>query len=391
MNSMSQGSLEATDTLKKNETEKILVDEAVEMSVIKDELPIRGIVKTPRSSVRKSKPFQPIIMIITMLTLLFVLPLSAQLSTSVTIGAEYTDNAFQLSEYDIQRYEEANQDMKFMEASDDVILKSRLSLGYEKQLGWWTLVPVFQGNIARNILNSDKQKLDMTTGFRLSRRLGELGVYYGYYPNVYLRDYVDSDGTDRLEPFEYAKNQYKADIKIKPFKKTTALLEFKREDFFYNKYFTEFDGTTDSWKLGFNQSFSTFYFDAAYTYKVFDTDSEAAISNSEDSSYESNVYTIGVLIKKMPVDTQYPEVMWRPELSLGFEQRYFQGSDSWHAGRTDNINNTDATLQFYFGENWNINLDYSHIFRNVDAMNSSVRKYKEYTENKYGLSVRYQF
>ncbi len=348
-------------------------------------------VNTGRTAYRKSKPFQPIIMITAFFIMWLAIPLTAQMSTSVELGSTYTDNAFQLSEYDINRFETDNPELKFIKASDDVIINAKIFGAYDMQWHWWQIQPSLQVNGARNILNPDKQKIDVTTGLKISRKLGEFGIFYGYYPNVYLRDYIDTGGTNQLQAFEYAKNQYKANLKLKPFKKSTASLEFKREDYFYNKYFTEFDGAVDTWSLGWQQSLPTFYLDAEYAYRVYETDSGSIINNSEDASYESNVYSFGLLMKKMPVDSQYPELLWRPELKLGYEQRYFQGSDSWHAGRTDIINNTDASLQFYFGENWNFNLDYSHIFRNVDAVSSSVRKYKEYSENRYGISARYQF
>jgi len=344
-----------------------------------------------RKATRKCKPFQPLIMTLTMLLLWLTLPLCAQFSGWVELGSAYTDNAFQLSGYDIRRFETGNPELKFAKASDDVILHAKLNAAYELQWHWWHFQPSLQINSAQNVLNPDKQKLDATAGVIISRRLGEIGLYYGYYPNVYLRDYIDTGGTNQLQAFAYAKNQYRADLQLKPLKKSTATLEFKREDFFYNEYFTEFDGKIETWKLGWQQSLPTFYLDASYAFRVYETDADKIVTASEDASYESNIYSVGIQMKKMPVDTKYPNLLWRPELKLGYEQRYFQGSDNWHAGRTDIINNTDATLQFYFGSNWNINLDYSHIFRNVDAIDSSVQKYKDYSENQCGVSARYRF
>jgi hypothetical protein len=344
-----------------------------------------------KTSTRKSKPFQPIIMCLALLMLFSMTALPAQLTTSVEIGAAYTDNVFQLSSYDLQRFEAGNPELAFVEASDDVILNARLNGAYEMQYRWWRIEPSLTINSAYYFLNSEKQKSDITAGLKLSRRLGELNLAYGYYPSVYLRDYIDTGGTGLLEEFEYAKNQYKADLKVKPFSKSVASLEYKREELFYNKFFTEFDGNIDTWSLGWQQSLPTFYLDAAYSFKAYDTTSNKVLTTSEDASYESNIYDFGILMKKMPLDSKYPTVFWRPGLKLGYEQRYFQGTDSWHAGRTDILNNTDATLQFYFGSNWNINLDYSHVFRNVDAINKSVSRYKEYSENRYGISARYQF
>jgi len=163
------------------------------------------------------------------------------------------------------------------------------------------------------------------------------------------------------------------------------------EEHLYNKYFTEYDGDIVTWTLDLQHSFPTFYLNAAYGFKVYEIEKDFRYDNAEDASYESNIFSFGLLMKKMPLDSKYAHISWRPELDLSFEERFFQGSGTWHAGRTDDINTTTGTLHFYFGQDWNINLDYSHIFRNVDAINSSVRKYKEYSENRFGVSAQYRF
>ncbi len=343
-----------------------------------------------KSGFRKSKPFQPIILTIAFAMLLFTPGLFGQFYGNVDMGMTYTDNAFQLSDYDLQRNEEGHPDLDFVDSADDVTVRMRFNGAYDARWRWWLIQPQVQVSGARNAINSEKQRLDLTAGVKLNRRIGSLGLYYGYTPNVYVRNYKDSDGTGESEQFTYARNQYRADLRLKPFKPSTLQLEYRLEEYFYNKYFTEFDGDITTWTLGWRQSLPTFYVEGSYGYKVYDTD-RVDIDNPEDASYESNIYSAGILIKKMPLDSKYPHVMWRPELTLRFEERFFQGGDSWHRNRTDKINTTSAYLRFYLGETWNINLDYSHIFRNVDAPNSSLIRYKEYSENRFGVNVRYYF
>jgi hypothetical protein len=248
-----------------------------------------------------------------------------------------------------------------------------------------------QINAYQHILNTDKQRFEALAGIKVSRKYGELGLSYGYYPENYIRYYKDTDGSGEQEKYSYEKNLYRAELKVKPLSKTTLSLDYRFEDYFYNKYFTEFDGDITTWTVGLQQSFPTFYLDASYGFREYQTEKGKEFDNPEDASYESDIYSFGIMIKKMPIDSRYPNIYWRPNLDLRFEERYYQGSDNWHSARTDNINRTDTSLMFYFGEQWNINLDYSHIFRNVDAPYSSVRKYKEYSENRFGVSVKYLF
>lgn len=341
--------------------------------------------------IRRNRSRQPIILMLVCAVLMFSVELRAQLSAFVEMGATYTDNAFQLSTYDLERNEDGHPDLEFVKSADDVIIKTMLYGTYRTHYRWWQIRPLLQFSASQNVLNPAKQRVDVLAGLKVSRRLGELGIYYGYTPDYYIREYVDSDGTDEFEAYSYAKNLYRADLKLKPWQKSTASLEYRLDQYYYNQYFTEYDGGITTWKLGWEQSFPIFYLNASYAYKVYETELSNAQDTPEDASYESNVYAAGILIKKMDLDSRYPQVQWRPELNLTFETRYYQGGDNWHAARTDNLNTTAATLHLYLGDRWNFMLDYTHLFRNVDAPYTSVMKYKEFNESRLGVSARYNF
>jgi hypothetical protein len=345
---------------------------------------------TGKKGFRKSKSFQPIILIITFALLLFAPQLYGQFYGSIEQGITYTDNAYQLSDYDLQRNEQANPDLDFINSADDAILKTKLNLSYDTRWHWWAIQPSLQFGGTRYVLNSEKQRFDFATALRISRKLGSLGISYAYSPEIYIRNYNDTGGTGNSEEFSYTRNLYKADLNLKPFKASTVSLEYSLEQQFYNEYFTEFDGDVTIWTLAWKQSLPVFYAEASYGYKVYDTAS-GNIDNPEDASYESNILDLSILIKKMQVDSRYQTVTWRPELNLQFEERFYQGGDAMHRGRTDNLNTTTAILHFYFGEEWNLNLDYSHIFRNVDAVDLNVRKYKEFSESRFGINAKFLF
>jgi predicted DNA-binding protein len=340
---------------------------------------------------RRNRRRHPIILLLAFAVFLGTVNLSAQLSYFVEMGATYTDNAFQLSSFDLERNEDGHPDLEFVKSADDVILKTMLYGTYRTHYRWWQIRPLLQFNASQYILNPAKQRVDILAGLKVSRRLGELGIYYGYTPEYYVREYIDHNGTDRFEDYSYEKNLYRADLRLRPLPKSTASLEYRLDQYYYNQYFTEYDGDITTWKLGWEQSFPIFYLNASYAYKVYETDRSQDLDTPEDASYESNVYAAGILLKKMDLDPRYPRIQWRPELNLTFETRYYQGGDNWHAGRTDNLNTTAATLHLYLGDRWNFKLDYTQLFRNVDAPYASVMKYKEFNESRLGVSARYNF
>ena len=346
--------------------------------------------KSTKMHSRKSRTFRPIILTLLFFLLNWSALLMAQFSASIGAGMTYTENAFQLSTFDLDRNEEGHPDLDFVKSADDVILNMRINGSYQTQWRWWKIQPSLQLNGSQYVLNTSKQRANALAGIKISRQLGNFGIYYGYYPDIYIRNYKDTDGTGESERYSYDRNHYRADLRIRPFRTGMAFLQYRKDVYYYNKYFTEYDGDIDTWIGGWQQNFPTFYLDASYSYRVYETEQGYDFDNPEDASYESNVYNFGILIKKMELDSRYPTLKWRPELDLRFEQRYYQGGDSWHRNRTDNINTTTAKLHFYPGDRWNISLDYSHIFRNVDAPYSSVRKYKEYSENRFGINAGFR-
>ena len=64
----------------------------------------------------------PIIML--MLFGLMSLPLFAQMDVSVSIGANYSDNVFRLSDYDLQRFEDRHPNLEYARTTDDLSIKT---------------------------------------------------------------------------------------------------------------------------------------------------------------------------------------------------------------------------------------------------------------------------
>ncbi len=343
---------------------------------------------TRKSSKRSSKNLVPIIMSFALFFSLGIIPLSAQIEVDVTLETTYTDNVFQLSEYDLQRWQDENPRLDYVNTSDDLTAAVSIDAAYPFYYQWWKFTPSVTGTFSQNVSNTDKQRRDAIVRFRVDRYYWNFTALYGYYPHILVRSYVDTDGSGELEQFSYARNLYRGDLNIKPLKGTTVQLHGRYEQLFYNQYWTEFDGNATTLGAGIRHAFPVFSVGGGYDFRTFDNTN----ADNEDSSYESNIYSGDLRLNPMPLDDDKPKgTTWYPALALSYEERYFQSADSWYGGRIDKIYRTDASLNFILKPDWNIKLDYSHTFRNVESPVSEVRRAREYGENQFSAAVEYSF
>ncbi|HPV15333.1 MAG TPA: hypothetical protein PL126_06755 [Candidatus Cloacimonadota bacterium] len=334
--------------------------------------------------VRFLRRFMPIIMI--MMFGFFNLPLCAQMDVSVSMGACYSDNVFRLSDYDLQRFEERHPNLEYVKTTDDLSIKAKVDLAYAFGYKWYKIEPSLTASFSQNLSNTEKWNRDVMARLAIVRYYWDAKLLYGYYPHVYVRDYVDTDGTGKLEHFSYERNLYRADLNVKPLKNTTVRANFRYEELFYNSYWMEYDGDAKTAGLGLRQNFPVFVLDAMYEYRIFDNWDK----DPEDSSYESNKYSGTLRLKDSPLDSSKKDSpKWSPSLSLSFEERFYGGTDPKNAYRVDKIYTTQAGIRFKINKQFNFTLDYSHHLRNIDSPNASVRRLKPYSENQIEAVVNY--
>jgi hypothetical protein len=337
---------------------------------------------------RGVRNFVPIILSL-LLTLIFVPGrLSAQIEAAVTMQTAYSDNVFQLSEYDLDRFNDDHPNLDYVNTTDDLNLSARFDLAYPIRYKWYKFTPSLTGTLSQCVSNPEKYRRDGLFRLRVDRYYWNATVLYGYYPHLYVREYVDTDGSGELEPYSYQKNLYRGDVQVKPVKHATLKLNARYEQLFYNQYFTQYDGNAVTYGLGLRYSFPLFVLDADYRFRTFDN----VNAGDRDASYESNQYLGSLRLKPMPLSDKHSKgAAWYPTLSLGLEQRYFQSDDSWYGGRADYVYTTTGELDFVLDRHWNIKLDYTHTFRNVESPVSEVRRLREYSENSLSAAVKYSF
>jgi hypothetical protein len=313
--------------------------------------------------------------------------LHAQIAGSVTLNADYSDNAFQLSEYDLSRYQNNHHLLSFVETTDDIALGTRIELGYPLHYRWWKITPSVIGNISQNLSNTDKYRRDATFKLQVDRYYWNFSAQYAHHPHIYFRDFNDNDGTDELQNYSYSRDIYRSDIAIKPLRHTTLKANYRREDFRYNEFFTEADGTATQGGFGANHRFPAFTVDAGYDFRTFDNEN---LVDDDDASYDANIYHAKITLPKMPVSDK-GSIYWQPSLGINYQQRFYQGDGSWYGARADYLYNMTAGFMWIFSPKINLSLDYSHVFRSVESDNEVVLRLKEYSENRFGAALKYKF
>lgn len=340
---------------------------------------------------RLTKPFRPIILCFVLYLCFSWISLGAQIQGSVALGAQYTDNVFALSDYDFERFNDNHASFDFVETTDDLSLISTIDLKYPLRYRWWKLEPSITATISDNISINDKYRRDFAANLRVERYHWNATLQYGFNPRIYIRDYVDSDGTGKLEPYSYQRNTYRSDANLRITRDSTIRLHARYEELYYNEFWTQYDGNALTYGIGFRHSFPLFVINGMYYFRSFDCDYDAA-SAYNDASYESDRYTFGFALKPIPLnDAKKNGAAYKPSLSLSYEERFYQGLDSWYGGRIDKMYNTTAGIELIFSPQWNLSLDYSHVFRNVESPNQSVLQLKEYAENRVGATLNYNF
>lgn len=133
------------------------------------------------------------------------------MEVSISTGITYSDNVFHLSDYDINRWKQGHPNLDFVNTTDDLTLMSKgscLSFRYQ----WWKFIPSVTAKVSQNISNPDKQAPRYTNALPGGTLLLEFYCPYGYYPYIYVCNYIDSDGTGESEKYSYERNLYRGDL-----------------------------------------------------------------------------------------------------------------------------------------------------------------------------------
>ncbi len=323
----------------------------------------------------------------------------AQTKISFGVSTKYTDNAFNLSSQDIDKFNDGDNSFSYIETKDDLIINSYFKILKNLKVLGINTNPFFTVHQHNFIQNNIKSTTSFKAGIskKISKKIATT-FSYSYYPKIFVRKYLDQDGTGKYEDYQYDKQKFSLNGFYKINGKNFILFEVGYAQLYYNKYFTEYDGNKISTGLGFKHSFKPFYLKMNYSYTKFIGDDSIAAPETysgyvRDPQYESNVYSLKIQSKK--IKKLLPNYL-RINTSASFEQRYFTTdlyatSDPIHSGRKDKILNLGFGLEYNLINNTNIFLDVTNTSRKVSATYENLSKIKDYKLNTISLGFKYSF
>ena len=325
--------------------------------------------------------------------------LMSKLDLTTGLAIRYSDNVFSLSESDRERFDQGSSALSFIDSADDLVFNPYLRGRYTMNFGNYTLTPYFNFNYYHYTQNNDKSNYSILTGLFNSFGIFNVNLYYGYYADLYVRDYVDLDGTGEYENFTYEKNLYRLYSFFRLGRFDTPLLYFQVEDYFHGEHFTEYDGTATTYGLGWRRSFPTFYLRFFYYYREFvaantdyDIDSFSLSDRITDPQYESNIYDLQIRNKLIPLSDK---IQMRPFIGFRFEDRFYTTKlpvqvSPFQSTRNDRRYRLNIGSEFVLTPTLTATAEYSFFLRDSHSDNDTVIRLKDYNQQSVSLDFAYR-
>ncbi len=322
----------------------------------------------------------------------------AESSVSVNYNLSYTNNAFNLSDEDLDRFED-NKAFSYVESSDDLVQSLNLRGTHTIRSRNYRFTPALSLTQNTYVSNGDKSNLNVLTGFNARIYSGYVDFRYGWYPQNYTQKYKDQDGSLNYEKFEYEKNLYKMTVKYPVLKKLDAELYGKYEDYYHNEFFTEYDGNALTSGIGFFSQFQPGVLSLYYYYRQFDnqSDNSAAqhiIDTQKDCSFDSDIYEIKYQFPRLYTRTDF--VDYTPYAGIRIENTVYLSehtilSDPIHASRKDDKIKLNIGTEIHVLKNLNFKLDVIKEIRKVNSEYENLEYSKNYDKVQVSAGVNWQF
>lgn len=315
----------------------------------------------------------------------------------ITLGTSlrFSNNVFSLSEHDLQRFDEGDDRFDFIKTTDDLIINPSLRIRYPIGSGNFTVEPYLNANYYQYVSNTDKTNYGVLTGLFNSYKNFNLNLYYGYYADIYVRNYFTETANPATDQkFEYDRNLYRLYSYFRLGRYETPQLYFQIEDYYHNEHFTSYDGRATTYGVGWRRSFPTFFLRAFFYYRLFEGSN---ITATDDPSYESNIYEIQFRNKRIELSGDYD---FRPYFGFRYENRFFTREynvdltdlTDYQSSRNDRRYRFNFGSEFYLSENLDLILEYVYFLRDsTSEVNRNVARDKDYTEQSISIGFEYTF
>ena len=184
----------------------------------------------------------------------------------------------------------------------------------------------------------------------------DAAVNYFYEPRYYIRDYNDRQ-TGEFHKSEFALNQWTGRLYFHPSKAAEFVGHYRRKDYFYSEFFTEYDGGSNEFGLSAVGRIEGWRAELGWDYSVFTNTGFSSLDrrppqdnlNDDEggqSDYEEDAFSLS-LQRRMKIAGRRA----RAEIALSFARRYWTTGltpeeDPAHSGRLDRIRTIEASQSF---------------------------------------------
>lgn len=337
------------------------------------------------------------------------------LNVDLGVGSIYNDNILNYSDYYLTKFINKQDSGRFhINTSDGLVWDQSVKIAPVFQF-FGKNKTILEGNFSRQSFINNPIKNWNKIDFGIKQYFlwkTNFGFSYTYIPVFYIRHYRDDDLKDvygytpeTFQPFGFAKNDYGIFIEKAFFKHnfTRLRLSFNDEQYYYNKYFTEYDCNNKNYGISLYQSIrDKIKFKLGYTFTVsnakgFDELSEIK-ENSDDSdpSYKADAYRATIKyplprifnkVHTIGVDAEY-------ERSCYTSRHYLQ-TDRLHAGRVDDFYKMEVNYEIKLLKPLTVSCFYKWYKRDADTRADANKEYvsqeKDFTQQQFGLELTYRF
>lgn len=337
-----------------------------------------------------------LIIVIALLVHLVSMAASLQLESEFDLDLSYSNNILNLSEDDIDEFENNEKPDKYqIETLDDLITNFRYKLKAKNYwLGGHTQVLSISLDYDKYLENEMLDKLALAFGVNqyFSSKLN-LEIKYSFSPEIYLRQYK-SVLDDEYHEFEYGRNGFQAILNWDLLKNLELSPRFDFTQLYYSEWFTEYDSNVLTFSLSadykLSQRISTEF---RFARRISNADAEDAFSNPEnisvlkDASYDANIFSCKISVKKLPL---------KSTLNLGYThyQKFYSSDnddDDYHIDRDDYQHTVNANIFMPLTKELKLKLHTDFTSRTTDSPYDYVTLDKEFDSWKMGITVSYDF
>ena len=318
----------------------------------------------------------------------------------------YDDNVLRYSERDIDRFEQNSEfHPSLLSTYDDWKNDFRLKLYFDGPLLYRKPLKIrYFGKFSSYYRNPFNNYASHTLLLyqELSRKV-EIDFKYFYIPGYYLREYDDRDLSE-YHSCDFDDYQARFGVSAGIMKDLTVTFQTEFENIYYNEYFTEYDSENIFYDFGVSRRLGrNLRILFSYGFRISDNvgyilaaPSAGGPGTAEDTEYGDSSYEEDVFAG---------EVRWRVgdfrgewvNLSLEYKlrQRYYTTdnsltSDPFHAGRADNRHRMTLQADRQISSKFDLGLNYTYEWRNVDSQDPTVVEIKEFSQNVFSLILTYK-